>query len=136
MLTTLEGTIRVKLNTLINIRGTNHSHVIHILTNPHTRSILGRTYHQLFFTPDNQELAPRIALPRYNPTKGITARKADKLQWAVVLLHNVDTLEIFEEAIRQAGAEPAEPAPQQAHETREGTSAGPYHSGRGLPPGT
>ncbi len=68
MLATLEGTTRVQLNTLINIRGTNHSEVIHILINPHTRSILGRTYHQLFLTPGTQELAPRITLPTYNPT--------------------------------------------------------------------
>ena len=104
MLATLEGTIRVQLNTFINIRGTNHSQVIHILINPHTRSILGRTYHQLVLTPGTHELAPRITLPTYNPTKGITGRRADKLQWAVVLLHNVDTLEVLEEGIRQAGA--------------------------------
>ncbi len=53
----------------------------------------------------------------------------------VVLLHNVDTLEVFEEAIRQAGAnEPAEPASHQAQETCEGTSVVSYHSGRNKPP--
>ena len=45
MLATLEGPIRIQLHTLITIRGTNHSQVIHIQINPHIRSILGRTYH-------------------------------------------------------------------------------------------
>jgi hypothetical protein len=51
MLATLEGPIRIQLHTLITIRGTNHSQVIHLNINPHTRNILGRTYHQLFLTP-------------------------------------------------------------------------------------
>jgi hypothetical protein len=34
--------------------------------------------------------------------------RADRLLWASILLHNVDTLEVFEEAIRKAGEE--EPA--------------------------
>jgi hypothetical protein len=134
MLAILEGTTRIQLHILINIRGANHSQVIHILINPHTRSILGRTYHQLFLTPGTQELAPLITLPTYNPSKGIIGRRADNLQWAVVLLHNVDTLEVLEEAIRQAGAnEPAEPASHQAQEAGEGTSTVSYHSGRNMP---
>ena len=36
MLATLEGPIRIQLHTLINIRGTNHSQVIHIQINPRT----------------------------------------------------------------------------------------------------
>jgi hypothetical protein len=103
MLATLEGPIRIQLHTLINIRGTNHSQFAHIQLNPHIRSILGRTYHQLFLTPGTLELAPHIAISTYNPTKGITGRRTDKLLWATILLHNVDTLEVFEEAIRQAG---------------------------------
>ena len=55
MRATLEGPMRIQLHTLINIRETNHSQVIHIQINPHTRSILGRTYHPLFLTPDTQE---------------------------------------------------------------------------------
>ncbi len=57
MLATLEGPIH--LHTLINIRGTNHTQVIHIQLNPHTRSILGRTYHQLFLTPGTQGFSLR-----------------------------------------------------------------------------
>ena len=45
MLATLDGPIRIQLNTLITIRGTNHSQIIHIQLTPHTRSILGRSYH-------------------------------------------------------------------------------------------
>ncbi len=40
MFATLESPIRIQLNTLINIRGTNHSQVIHIQINPHTQSSL------------------------------------------------------------------------------------------------
>ncbi len=79
MFAPLEGPIRIQLHTLINIRGTNHSQVIHIQINPRTRSILGRIYHQLFLTPDTQELAPHIAIPTYNPIKGITGKRADTL---------------------------------------------------------
>jgi len=71
MLASLESPIRIQLNTLINIRGTNHSQVIHIQINPHTRSIIGRTYHHLFLTPGTQELAPHITIPTYNPTNDI-----------------------------------------------------------------
>ncbi len=63
MLATLEGPIRLQLHTIINIRGTNNSQVIHLQLNPYTRSILGRTYYQLFITPGTQELAPHITLP-------------------------------------------------------------------------
>ena len=116
MLTTLEVPICIQLHTLINIRGTNHSQVIHIQINPHTRSILNRTYHQLFLTPGIQELAPRITIPTYSPMKGITGRRADKLFWATILLHNVDALEVFEEAIRNAREE--EPAATTAYNPR------------------
>jgi hypothetical protein len=51
MLAALEGPIRTQLCTLICIRGTTHSQVIHIQFNPHTRGILGLTYHQLFTKP-------------------------------------------------------------------------------------
>jgi hypothetical protein len=44
MLATLEGPIRIQLHTLITIRGTYLSQVIYLQINPHTRSILGRTY--------------------------------------------------------------------------------------------
>jgi hypothetical protein len=121
MLATLEGPIRIQLHTLINIRGTNHSQVVYIQINPHTRSILGRTYHQLFLTPGTQDLAPNITLPTYNPTKGITGRRYDKLLWATILLSNVDTLEVFEEAIRQAGALQSEEPP--ADQDTEGGEA-------------
>jgi hypothetical protein len=124
MLATFEGPIRIQLHTLINIRGTNHSQVVYIQINPHTRSILGRTYHQLFLTPGTQELAPHITLPTYNPTKGITGRRYDKLMWATVLLSNVDTLEVFEEAIRQAGEQQHEETPAGQDMEAEGTAAG------------
>ena len=104
MLATLEGQIRVQPQTLINLRGTNHAQIVHLQVNPHTRSILGRTYHQLFLTPGTQELALHITLPSYNHSKRNTGRKADKLRWAVILLHSVDTLEIYKDAIRQAAA--------------------------------
>ena len=106
MLATLEAPDRTQLHTLINIRGTNHTQIVHIQINPHTRRTrLGRTYHQLFLTPGTQEIASPITLPSYNHIKGITGRRADKLHWAIILLHNVDTLEIYEDAIRQAAAE-------------------------------
>ena len=104
MLATLEGPIRIQLHTLIHIRGTNHADIVHLQINPHTRNILGRTYYQLFLTPGTQELAPHITLSSYNHIKGITRRRADKLHWTVILLHNVGTLEIYENAIRQAAA--------------------------------
>jgi hypothetical protein len=110
MLATLEGPIRIQPHTLITIRGTNHSEVIHLNINPHIRSILSRTYYQLVLTSGTQELAPHITLPAYNPAKDLTGRRTDKLHWATVLLHNVDTLEVFKEAIRQARKqEPADP---------------------------
>ncbi len=123
MLATLEGPIRIQLHTLINIRGTNHSQVVYIQVNPHTRSILGRTYHQLFLTPGTQDLAPHITLPTYNPTKGITGRRYDRLLWATVLLSNVDTLEVFEEALRQAGAQQLEEHPAEQEAGRGETAA-------------
>jgi hypothetical protein len=79
MLATLEGPTRSQLHTLITIRGTNHTQVINLNINPHARSILGRTYYQLFLIPGTKELAPRITLPTYNPTKGLTGRRTDKL---------------------------------------------------------
>ena len=79
MLATLEGPIRTQLRTLITIRGTSHSQIKHIQINPHPRSVLGRTYHQLYLTPGSQELAPHIPLPTYNHTKGITGRRSDKM---------------------------------------------------------
>jgi hypothetical protein len=96
MLTTLEGPICTQLRTLINIRGNIHAQIEHLQINPHTRNILGRTYHQLFLTSDTQELASRITLPSYNHIKDITGRRADKLHLAIILVHNVDTLEIYE----------------------------------------
>ena len=116
MLATLEGPILMQLHTLIHIRGTNHAQMVHLQINPQTRNMLGRTYHQLFLTPDTQELAPHIPLPSYNHIKGITGRRANKLHWAVILLHNVDTLEIYEDAIRQAEAA--------AYNTEAGGAAG------------
>jgi hypothetical protein len=80
MLATLEGPIRTQLRDLINIRDTNHSQIIHIQINPHTRNVLGRTYPQLYLTPGTQELAPYIPLPAYNHTKGISGRRAYKMQ--------------------------------------------------------
>ncbi len=100
MLATLESPIRTQLYILIAIRGTNHSQIIHIQINPHTRSVLGRTYHQLYLTPGTQELAPHIPLPTFNHTKSIPGRRADKMHWATILLHNVDTLEVYEAALR------------------------------------
>jgi hypothetical protein len=123
MLATLDGPVRIQLNTLINIRGTNHSQVVYIQINPHTRSILGRTYHQLFLTPGTQDLAPTVTLPTYNLTKGITGRRYDKLLWATILLSNVDTLEVFEEALRQAGALQTEEPPA-SQEPERGEVAG------------
>ena len=79
MLATLEGPIRIQLHILVNIRGTNHAQILHLQINPHTRSILGRTYQQLFLAPDTQELAPHITLPLYNHVKCITKRRANKL---------------------------------------------------------
>ena len=63
MLATLEGPIRIQIHTLVNIRGTNHAQIVHIQINPHTRIILGHTYHQFFLTPGTQELVPHITLP-------------------------------------------------------------------------
>ncbi len=100
MLAILEGPIRTQLRTLICIQGTTHSQVVHITINPHSRNILGRTYHHLFAAHGTQELAPHITIPRYNTKKGLMGRKTDKLLWATLLLHNVDTLEIHEEVIR------------------------------------
>ena len=51
MLATLESPVQTHLRTLITIRGTNHSQIIHIQINSHTRSVLGRTHHQLYLTP-------------------------------------------------------------------------------------
>ena len=70
MLATLEGLIRIQLHPLVNIRGTNHAQIVHLHINPHTRIILGRTYHQLFLTPGTQELAPHITLPSCYHIKG------------------------------------------------------------------
>ena len=72
MLATLEGPIRTQLHTLINVQGTNNTLIIHRQLNPHTRSILGHMYSQLFLTPSTQDLAPRITLPSYKHIKGIT----------------------------------------------------------------
>ena len=110
MLATLEGTICTQLRTLICLRGTIHSQVIHIQFNPHTRSIIGRTYNQLFTPPSTQELEPHITLRRYNKDKGLISRRIDKVLWATTLLHNVDTLEVYEDAIRQTEEDLQRPA--------------------------
>ena len=57
ILATLKRPICTQLITLINIRITNHAQIIHLQINPHTHSIRGRTYHQVFLTPGAQELA-------------------------------------------------------------------------------
>jgi len=102
MLATLESSpIRIQLRTLINTLGTNHSQIIHIQIKPHTRNVLGRTY----LTPCIQDLVPHISLPTYDHTKGIIGRRMDKMHWAIILLHNIDTLEIYEAALRQSPAE-------------------------------
>jgi hypothetical protein len=72
MLSTLESPIRSQLHTHINIRGTNHAQIVYLQINSHTRNILGRTYHQLFLTPDTQELASHITPSAYNHVKDIT----------------------------------------------------------------
>ncbi len=74
---------------------------MHTTKNPHSRSILGRAYHHLLAAPGTKELAPQITIPRYTIERGLTGRRTDKIVWATVLLHNVDTLEVSEEAIRQ-----------------------------------
>jgi hypothetical protein len=79
MLATLEGPIRTQLRTLICIRGTTHSQVVHIQFNPHPRNILSRTYHHMFMAPGTQELVPHITLPKYNNDKGLVGRRIDKI---------------------------------------------------------
>jgi hypothetical protein len=102
MLAILEGPIHSQLRTLIWIRGTTHSQVVHIQFNPHSCSIIGRTYHHHMFTaPCTQDLAPHIILPKYDNEKGLIGRRVDKIMWAITLLHNVNILEVYEEAMRQ-----------------------------------
>jgi hypothetical protein len=99
MLVTLEGPIRTQIHTHINIRNANHAQIIRIQINPHIRNILGRAQHQFCIASSTQEQAPNITTSSYNHIKGITRRRADKLNWATILLHNVDTMEIYEETI-------------------------------------
>ena len=100
LLATLDGPIRKQLLTFIGFGGSAHSQIVHIQLNPRTRSVLGRTHHDLFVALGTQDLATHITMPKYNIEKGITGRKAYIIMWATVLLHNVDTLEVSEEAIR------------------------------------
>ena len=48
-----------------------------------------------------QELAPHITLPKYNNDKDLVGRRVDKILWAIIMLQNVDTLEVYEDAMRQ-----------------------------------
>ena len=105
MFATLKDPIRTQMRILINIRGTNSFRIIYIQINPYTRNILGRTYYQLYRTPGTQDLATHMKLPTYNIVKDITSRMTDTIHWAIILLCNVDTLEIYEEAIRYTAAE-------------------------------
>ncbi len=75
---------------------------MHITLNPDYRIVLGRAYSHLFAAPGTQELAPHITIPRYTTERGLTGRIADTIIWATVLLRNVDTLEVYEEAIRHS----------------------------------
>ena len=51
-----------------------------------------------------------FTLPRYTKDKGRIGRRIDKILWATTLLHNVDTLEVYEDAIRQTEADLQQPA--------------------------
>jgi hypothetical protein len=59
----------------------------------------------MFTALGSQELAPYITRPKYNNDRGFIGRRIDKIMWAITLLHNVDTLEAYEEAIRQTEAD-------------------------------
>ena len=106
LLATLVGSIRTQLSILICFRGSAHYQIVHIQINPHARNVLGRIYHHQFAAHGTQDLAPHIKMPKYNIEKGLTGRKADTLMWAANLLHNIDTLEVYEEAIRQSKEDP------------------------------
>jgi hypothetical protein len=74
---------------------------VHVTINSHSRNILGRAYHHLFAAPGTLELVPHINMPRCITERILTGRRTNKIMWSTVLLQNVDTLEVYEEAIRQ-----------------------------------
>jgi hypothetical protein len=113
MLTTLESPIKIRLPTTITISGSHHQQIVHIQLNPHNRSILGRAYLGLFQNPLTQTLQPEVPMPTIHPTKGLTGRRSAKLNWAVILLRDQDTLRTYEEYARESyyDAEEDQPPP-------------------------
>jgi hypothetical protein len=67
-------------------------------------------------------LTPRVTLPIYNHSKGITCRRADKIHSATITLHNVNTLEVYDYAMRQSAAEQYATAPADSHEQQTATT--------------
>jgi hypothetical protein len=105
LLTTLDGPVKVKLQTTITIAGSHHQQIVQLNLNPHSRSILGRAYCSLFQNNLTQAIQPNIPLPQFHETKGLTGRRMDKISWAVVLLQDPDTLSAYEDIVRSTSQE-------------------------------
>ena len=105
MLATIDTPIKIRIPTTITIAGSQHQQIVHIQPNPHNRSILGRTYAGLFQTPLTQTTNPTIPIPKVHQTKGKTCRRSEKVSWAILLLHDPETLPTYEDYARESAYE-------------------------------
>ena len=105
MLATIDTPIKIRLPTTISIAGSHHQQIVHIQLNPHNRSILGRAYAGLFQNPLTQTMNPAIPIPKVHQTKGLIGRKSEKMSWAILLLHDPETLQTYEDYAREPAYE-------------------------------
>ena len=79
MLATLTGPIKIPPSTNTTTRGQIRQQITTLNLTPHTRSILGRTYSQLFTDLDITQLNTSLRPLRYSKTKGLKGRLGDKM---------------------------------------------------------
>ena len=102
MLATLHTQVKVKLPTTVTIAGAHHQQILHIHLNPHKRSIMSRAYLSLFQNPFTQSMNTLVPILQTHPTKGVTCRRIDKLEWADTLLYAPSTFAAYEEYARES----------------------------------
>jgi len=105
MLATIDTPIKIRLPTTITIAGSHHQHIAHDQLNPHNRSILGREYTGLFQNPLIHSMDPTFPIPKVYQTKGLTSRRSEKMSWAILLLHDMETLQTYEDYNKESAYE-------------------------------
>ena len=111
MLATIDTPIKIRLPTTITIAGYHHQQNVLIQLNTHNRSILGRAYAGLFQNPLTQIMNSTIPIPKVHQTKGLTCRISEKMFWAILLLHDPETLQTYEDYARESAYEADEDLP-------------------------